>query len=132
MPLPEKWHEETLRRFPEFEERFELNECGNPYSVWQEIWPACERAYARGDRAFVARVLGYADWCINQPQGETAADDLATCVMVCFVEEALQHDQARLDVIGYIDPASFMNDPKYWVTWIGEENYQKTLACLPK
>ncbi len=92
------WRQKAEEMFPELCERFA--EADTPYLLWFELRAAFERAYEGEprDESMIRRIYRYSDWCADQPQGETAADDLLTCVAVCFYEHIPGHPAAREDM----------------------------------
>ena len=61
---------------------------------------AFEKAYEEIPRneSFIRRTYAFSDWCELAPRGETADDDLLTCVVVCFLECIPRHPKARDDM----------------------------------
>lgn len=92
------WKQKAEEMFPELASRFE--EADTPYLLWFELREAFERAYAQSprDESLIRRIYQYSYWCVGQPEGQTAEDDLATCVAVCFYEHIPQHSAAREDM----------------------------------
>jgi hypothetical protein len=81
------WRQQAFERLPEF--RTQLQEAKNPYAYWIELHLRFKDACRNGNLDLFARILDYAEWCMNQPRGKTAEDDLPTCVHVCFVEHVV-------------------------------------------
>jgi len=71
-----------------------------PYLLWSELHGAFERAYDAlpRDKSLIGRIYAFSDWCARAPRGDTAADDLLTCVAVCFLEHIPEHPAARWDM----------------------------------
>ncbi len=91
------WREKAEQIFPELADS--VREAETPYLLWSDLYDAFEIAYGPPrDESLIKRVYGYADWCIDQRQGETAEDDLVTCVAVSFYEHIPQHAEARADM----------------------------------
>ncbi len=79
------WKEHALQALPEL--TAEIEEAESSYQMWGSILDAFGDAYAESrNESLIRRIYDYADWCCQQPPGETAADDLGTCVAVCFFE----------------------------------------------
>lgn len=95
MPF-ESWKIEAEKQFPELCD--EVNNSDTPYILWFKLRDLFFNAYERGDEVLIKRIYEYADWCIQQPEGATAADDLATCVSVCFFEHIPESKLARDDM----------------------------------
>ena len=96
-----EWQVVALQMLPELQSDIETAE--NPMSLWFEIVYAFDEAYEdpRNDD-FIKRVYGYADWCLEQPQGETAEEHLPTCVAICFWEHIPTNNAARDDMPRWI------------------------------
>jgi hypothetical protein len=65
------------------------------------------------------RILIYADWCLEQPQGETAEDDLSTCVHFCFLEhlsEVASAKKSRATFLEAMKKAGWPLDEEYLQT----------------
>jgi hypothetical protein len=92
------WREEAERLLPELAEN--AREAETPYLLWFDIREGFENAYEQTPRneSLIRRVYHFASWCDTQPQGQTADDDLTTCVAVCFYEHIPQHPEARMDM----------------------------------
>jgi hypothetical protein len=96
-----EWQEMALQMLPELQSEIETAE--NPMSLWFEIVYAFDEAYVdpKNDD-FIERVYGYADWCLFQPQGETAEEHFPTCVAICFWEHIPTNNAARDDMPRWI------------------------------
>ncbi len=92
------WKQQAETTFPELTAQFE--EADTPCLLWFELRTAFERAYEEvpRDESMIRRIYQYSDWCVEQPEGKTAADDLFTCVAVCFYEHIPEHPAAREDM----------------------------------
>ncbi|MHA3774510.1 hypothetical protein ACXR0O_23545 [Verrucomicrobiota bacterium sgz303538] len=111
MALPLGWREDVCERFPELRQQFDEYECDTPYLIWFELRYAFEKAYEQSppDEALIRRIYEYAFWCAEDaPRGETAEDDLLTCVCVCFFEHIPQHPLARADMPRWFPFQDFM------------------------
>jgi hypothetical protein len=91
------WREKAAEFFPELASV--VREAADPYGLWTELWMKFEDAYgAPRNESLIKRIYMYANWCVAQPRGKTAKDDLATCVTVCFHEHIPGHPEARKDM----------------------------------
>ncbi len=91
------WREKAEQMFPELADR--VRTAKTPYLLWFELRDAFESAYGSPrDESLIERIYRYADWCIDQPRGQTAKDDLATCVSVSFYEHIPECPAARADM----------------------------------
>jgi hypothetical protein len=106
------WRSEALSRFPELRER--ADELDTPYMVWIELQTLFERAYQEPrNEDLIERIYDYAAWCVDQPGGKTATDDLGTCVCVWW---------SREHVVGMERIFSYL---------VGAEGYARVLAQFP-
>jgi hypothetical protein len=100
------WRETALRAMPEYAEQ--IRGAETPYMLWMEIFPLFEAAYNEPrDISLIERIYKYAAWCETQLGGETAADDLATCIHVCFYEHIPQCEAARDDIPNWFTQEEF-------------------------
>jgi hypothetical protein len=92
------WRHKAGEMLPELVNSFE--DADTPYLLWFELHDAFKQAYEQTprDESLIRRIYQYSDWCCDQPRGETAADDLLTCVAVCFYEHIPLHPVAREDM----------------------------------
>lgn len=84
----------------------ELCDSSNMYDVWGWLTSSFKDAY-RGtppNDSLIGRVYEFARWCCSQPRGESADDDLLSCVVVCFDEELPQMSAAMLDMPRWFSP----------------------------
>jgi hypothetical protein len=85
-----------------------IREAENPYLLWIDLRFAFEDAYREPrKRSLIKRIYAFADWCEQQPRGDTAADDLLTCVTVCFYEHIIQIPDAAADMPNWFTEAEF-------------------------
>jgi hypothetical protein len=84
MPFMSAWRREAFERLPAF--RTLLQKSNTPYALWIELSSEFRQAYQVGDLERFEHILSYANWCLAQPEGRTAADDFGTCLQVCFFE----------------------------------------------
>jgi hypothetical protein len=141
------WRQKAVELFPELVTRFE--DADTPYLLWFQLLDAFVRAYEQTprDESLIRRIYQYSDWCCDQPQGETAADDLVTCVAVCFYEEIPPIPKAREDMPRWWLPGDLAGERSvfsYHLTpeqfeelkrFLSQEiqRYDSTLrACLPE
>ena len=94
----ERWREKASEMFPELASRFEA--VDSPNDLWVDLWLAFEDAYDKAppDESLIRRIYRYSDWCCEQPRGNTAADDLFTCVCVSFYEHIPRNPKSRHDM----------------------------------
>ena len=107
----EPWREKAVEIFPELAPLF--GEDDSPYILWIELRLAFEAAYEKTppDESLIQRIYRFSEWCCEQPRGETVADDLLTCVSVCFYEHVPLHPQARKDMPRWWQSEDLANGP---------------------
>jgi hypothetical protein len=101
------WRQEALRLLPELAEV--IREAENPYLLWIALRLVFEDAYSSlpQNYSIIGRIYEFARWCYSQPRGETAEDDLLTCVFVCFFEHIADSKEAREDLARWLSPEDF-------------------------
>lgn len=98
MATTDLWKAEAYRRFPELHVQF--SDADTPYLLWFELRDAFHDAYSRLplNEGLIKQIYDYADWCCSQPRGDTAEDDLLTCVAVAFYEHIPESPAAVADM----------------------------------
>lgn len=125
------WDIEALTRFPDLIEEFEG--VTTMYQLWSELTDAFKRAYGEPKNAdLIERIYQFAFWCCKQPCGNTASDDLGTCVCVCFFEEIPTIDAAIPDMPKWFSHADVLMMKSTFSYMVGEEGYQKVLQAYEK
>jgi len=128
MPLSPAWLEEAKQRFPEFSTLFRENKCDTPYLLWFELRDQFHKAYEPPENAnLIQRIYDYADWCCDQPQGETAKDDLATCVAVSFFEHIPESERALEDMPNWFTLKDVTEMKAIFSYMIGSEGFTRIL-----
>jgi len=93
----DQWREVALRMLPEFQS--DIAEAETPMRLWTELIFHFDEAYEEPkEEDLIRRIYSYADWCLEQDAGESAADHLPTCVAVCFWEHIPTCKAAREDM----------------------------------
>jgi hypothetical protein len=121
----ESWRLEALRRFPAFAEDIQANET--PYALWSDLWLAFDSAYNSGDTKLIAAVYAFALWCAQQPRGASAAEDLPTCVSVCFIEHIPTNQKALDDMPRWLTRADVERLKDALSYHVGEDGYARIL-----
>ena len=114
---------------PELAEQ--IHEAESPYNLWRGyIGPAFERAYDAEprDESLIRRTFLYYDWCARAPRGETASDDLLTCVCVCFLEHIPEHPAARADMPRWFPLEELLLSRGIFSYMIGEDGFAELEA----
>jgi len=125
------WKQKAEEMFPELAGRFE--EAATPYLLWFELREAFERAYEQSpcDESIIRRIYQYSDWCVAQPQGQTATDDLTTCVAVCFYEHIPKHPGARADMPRWWR-AEDLREPSIFQYHLSDEEFRELRSFLER
>ena len=109
--------------FPEMADR--VNEAETPYILWFFLCDAFESAYDQPrNESLIERIYSYSDWCMDQPEGATAADDLATCVAVSFYEHIPTHPKARADMPRWFKLTDFLGMEKLFKYHLTHEEFE--------
>jgi len=87
------WRHQAFEKLPEL--RTQLQKSKSPYAFWIELQFGFGEARRKKDVDLFSRILDYADWCLGQPKGKTADDDLGTCVFCCFIEHVVKNHAWR-------------------------------------
>jgi hypothetical protein len=122
----EPWRIEALKRFPELAQ--EVREAETPYALWIDLWCHFTEAYDSDASDLIARIYTYARWCCEQPRGKTSADDLLTCVSVCFFEHIPTHPKALKDMPKWWTPEDVKTMKQIFSYLGGEAGYAEVLA----
>jgi len=117
--------------FPELISRFE--NADTSYLLWFELRDAFEDAYDKTprDESLIRRIYQYSDWCCDQPRGQTAEDDLLTCVAVCFYEHIPQHPVAREDMPRWWR-ADDLREPSIFQYHLSDEQFRELRSFLSR
>ena len=120
------WLYEAEKRFPELDgvDSFRLS---TPYLLWGILLEKFRLAYnSPVNENLIKRTYEYADWCIAQPRGETAENDLATCVAVCFFEEIPLLEASRSDMPRWFSLEDFVDMEQLFRSTLSKEEFD---AC---
>ena len=100
------WQRAALQFLPELEE--EIREAETPYQLWIILLLRFKDCYREScDDTLNRRIYEFGRWCFSQPRKDSAAEDLLTCVFVCFFEHILDCQSARDDVLRWISVEDF-------------------------
>jgi hypothetical protein len=119
-------YDEITRRFPELRDKFWDGDDELPYVVmgrladWLKKLP--EGAISP---EIVSRLVSFAEWCEEQPEGKDAGDDLPTILTVGFYEKLFDSETTRALVPRFIAREQFVAGADYLRSWVGAENYEK-------
>lgn len=126
-----EWLDEAHRRFSDREEVFEY--VDSPYSLWTNLRDVFKRAYDYPYKeADIRAIYEYADWSCRQTRGETAADDLLTCVAVSFYEHIPEVEAAVKDLPRWFKLSEIMTMRGILSYQVGEEGFSRILEAYPR
>jgi hypothetical protein len=129
--LDHDWGKEAFNRFPDLLERFNL--VDSPYQLWFELTHAFTEAYKDPrNEDLIARIYAFAEWCCSQPEGTSAEDDLATCVVVCFYEHIPESPQALEDMPRWFSRSDVLAMKETFSYMVGQEGFQRILAACDR
>lgn len=125
------WLEEAHRRFGDREDVFEY--VDTPYSLWSNLRDVFRCAYDYPYKeADIRAIYEYADWSCQQAQGETAEDDLLTCVAVCFYEHIPEVEAAVKDLPRWFKLSEIMTMREIFSYQVGDAAFERILEAYPK
>jgi hypothetical protein len=121
-------YDEVLRRFPEVGFYVSEGDEELPYLVVGYIadWLS---SVAKGgiDPAIVQRVVEFDRWCLEQPEGETAEDDIMTIEVVALREKLFERDELLPLIPKLMSRKELLQAREYLTTWVGADRYQAAL-----
>jgi hypothetical protein len=121
--------DEVLQRFPELAAQVNEGDEDLPYVVVGYIaeWLLSVEL----DSATIQRVVDFDRWCMQQPRGQTAADDIMTIEVVGLQEELFRHDKLLPVVTKLISREVLQANKEYFSQWVGADRYQAAwrFAC---
>lgn len=125
------WKQKANDMFPELDSRIE--EADTPYLLWFELLELFERAYDQSprDESLINRIYQYSDWCLQQPQGQTAEDDLLTCVAVSFYSHIPTSPAALADMPRWFALEDVMQMKDTFSYLVGDVGFQMILDAYP-
>ena len=117
------WKETALEMLPEMADA--ISRSDSPYSLWADINNAFDGAYdcEPQDESFIRRTYEFYLWCAQAPRGETATDDLLTCVVVCFLEHIPEHPKARADMPRWFSYQDFIGMERTFRYHLSEQDF---------
>jgi|688.fasta_scaffold1682155_1 hypothetical protein len=121
--------DEVLQRFPELAAQVNEGDEDLPYVVVGYIaeWLLSVEL----DSAAIQRVVDFDRWCMQQPRGQTAADDILTIETVAFREKLFEYDKLLPLVPKLMSREELQASKEYFSRWVGEDRYEAAwrLAC---
>ena len=73
------------------------------------------------DPDVVRRVVEFDRWCLSQPPGKSAEDDLLTIDVVALRERLFLHDELLPLIPHLMSYEDMLRNGNYLVTWVGAE-----------
>ena len=118
-----EWQTLALEMLPEMQS--EIVSAKDPMALWVEIIYAFDQAYEEPKNDdFIKRVYNYADWCLLQPAGETAAEHLPTCVVICFWEHIPTNKAARDEMPQWVSFEDFVLNQHIFKYSLSEREFE--------
>jgi hypothetical protein len=118
-------YDEVLRRFPEVASYVSEGDDKLPHVVVSYI--ADWLLSVELDPATIQRVVDFDGWCIDQPRGKTAADDIVTIEVVALRERLFAHDKLLPIVPKLMTRQELLLAREYLTSWVGADRYQAAL-----
>src|SRR5690349_10020239 len=120
--------DEILRRFPEVASRVYPGDEELPYLMVGHVvdWLRSV-ARPRLEPGVIERVVDFDRWCMAQPPGQTAADDLLTIIVVALHEKLFKYDELLPLVPHVMTREQLVANRDYLVGWVGAERYAAAL-----
>ncbi len=121
-------HDEIFRRFPELVSRIHPGDEDLPYSlmIYLADWLK-DLAPEAFTADLVQRLVAFTQWCLSQPEGKTASDDLHTILVVGFYEHLFDAESTRALLPHFISREEMLQNAEYLRSWVGVEDYEKAL-----
>jgi hypothetical protein len=119
---------ELLTRFPEIIGKVQEGDEEMPYLTMGYLVEWLDEVGKSGlDPATIQRAADFSQWCELQPRGETASDDIWTIYVVAFLENLFLHEHTKCVIPHVTTKSDLQTNRQYFVSWVGEENYNKAL-----
>ncbi len=113
---------EVLQRFPEVADQVNEGDEDLPYVVVGYIveWLLSVEI----ESATTERVTAFDRWCMQQPRGQTAADDILTIETVGLREKLFRYDKLLPLVTKLMSREELQVNEEYLSRWVGEDRYE--------
>jgi hypothetical protein len=120
--------DEIVRRFPEMRPHLSEGDEDLPYLVMNELADWLKSLLRKAFTPILTqRLKSFADWCEDQPRGDSAADDLLTIFVVGFFEHLFDSEKTRSLVPNFMPRERYIENAEYLIQWVGKENYDRVL-----
>ncbi len=125
---------EIFKRFPELPDARDDEDL--PYLMGGDLvdWLA-SLAKLQLSAAVIRRVVDFHNWCMSQPRGEDAGDDIMTIQAVGFFENVFEHDELLPLILHLTTRRELIDNREYLVNWVGQARYDaalKLMSPIPK
>jgi hypothetical protein len=119
---------EIRSRFPEISSYFHDGDEDLPYLMMGHIaaWLSEKRPH-QSDPLIAQRLSSFCEWCVSQPQGKTASDDVLTVLCVAFYEKLIETQALRSLVPKLMPESIFLQNKDYFISHCGAESVASTL-----
>jgi hypothetical protein len=119
--------DEIRKRFPEIAKDVDGKE-ESPYAAMDALIDWLDLKGENGFEATICqRVVDFANWCEMQPPGENASDDTYTIMIVAMHEGLFRHQYTKGLIPQLMSKTDLEASKPYFVSWVGQDNYDKTL-----
>jgi hypothetical protein len=120
----ENWLSKAVDTFPELADQFERADL-HPMSFWIELRLALDKAYQCNpiNEDLIGRIYGYASWCFDQPETDSAETDLGTAVVVCLIEHLPETQAVAADLYRWMSTETFEGFESVFRYHFSEEQY---------
>jgi hypothetical protein len=116
-------YDEIVRRFPEIEQSISCD-AELPYLVVGGLVHWLVRLARRGiPTDVIDRVVDFDRWCVAQPPGETAEDDIPTIESVALREKLFEHDELLPIIPRLMSREELLRNRTFLAQRIGAERY---------
>lgn len=123
------WRSKAAEMLPELVE--EIAEAINPMELWIEMGFAFDASYKEPrNEDLIRRIYGFADWCLEQPQTDSAEDDLPTNVIIGFYEDIPRNKAAREDMPRWFTLEDIVRNKAVFSYHISEAEYEELKALF--
>jgi hypothetical protein len=120
--------DEIVRRFPEVAPQVDPDDGRLPYLMVNYVveWLLTVAKPAL-DPEVVERVLDFDRWCMSQPRGQSADDDIWTVAVVALREKLFFYDELLPLVPRLMPREELLENRDYLIQWVGRERYEAAL-----
>jgi hypothetical protein len=127
----QEWKSKALEILPEI--KTEILDSDEPMQLWIEIVYYFDKAYEEPrNESFIKRVYEYQDWCLEQDEGETAAEHLPTCVVTCFWEHIPTNTAARQEMPHWFTLEDVLANQHHFSYHLSDENFKYLIDLYSK